>query len=432
LRIPEGSTYTLYARTLIDGELYTTSIVIDGDYVKRLCIGTSCREGETIDLVKPGVVLIPGAIDMHVHLRGLKLSYKEDEESGTKAAAAGGVVLVVDMPNTAPRINSVEALKAKLHNLATRSYVDFGVYVGFTPRVDELRAMLSEGDVLGMKLYPEDLLRAMDSQIDAVARAGKLLIVHCEHPNLIRESCTAGKRALCRPIDAELRCIEEYHTRFSIARTHITHVTSPQLLMLARRKGFTTDTCPHYVLLSSEDEQRLGCLAKVNPPLRPRRIAEELLRLLAMGFVDAWTTDHAPHTLEEKSLPFEECPSGIVGLETSLHVLLTLLNKGVVTLGTVARMINKSPRSILGLRNYACTYKGCVASLTIVDLKREGVVDPAKFFSKAKLSPFQGLRYKGEPIATIVHGNFVYVEGEIVSKPIGKGVGAYVGKQPKN
>lgn len=432
MRIPESSVYTLYARTLIDGELYTVSIVVDGDYVKRLCIGTSCREGEAVDLVRPGVVLLPGAIDMHVHLRGLELSYKEDEESGTKAAAAGGVVLVVDMPNTVPRINSVEALRAKLHSLATRSYVDFGVYVGFTPHVDELRAMLSVGDVLGMKLYPEDLPRVTDSQIDAVARAGKLLIVHCEHPNLIREGCPAGKRALCRPIDAELRCIEEYHTRFSTARTHITHITSPQLLRLARRRGFTTDTCPHYVLLSSDDERRLGCLAKVNPPLRPRRFVEELLRLLAMGFVDAWVTDHAPHTLEEKSLPFEECPSGIAGLETSLRILLTLLNKGVVTVRTVARLINKSPRNILGLRSYACTYRGCVASLTVVDLKREGVVDPNRFFSKAKLSPFQGLRYKGEPIATIVHGNFVYVEGEIVSKPIGKGVGVYAGKHSES
>ncbi|RLG76970.1 MAG: dihydroorotase [Thermoprotei archaeon] len=418
MRIPERDVYTIHGRAYVLGGIRRVSIVISGEFIKRMCLGYTCREGDVVKLNEPGTVVLPGVIDMHVHLRGLELSYKEDEKSGTMAAAAGGVTLVLDMPNTKPRINTTEALERKLEALRTKSYVEFGVYVGLNPRKEELEKMLANKHVAGLKLYPEDLPLIDEGIMELVAKNNKLLIVHCEHPDLIEEGCHEGERSLCRPVAAELGCLESYSQLFRRARTHITHVTSPQLLLKARAEGFTTDTCPHYLLLTSDYERKLGCIAKVNPPLRPRDVQEKLFNLFVAGLVDAWVTDHAPHSHNEKLKSFVECPSGFPGLEISLKILLTLVNKGFISMKTVTRLTNSAPRKILKIDNYGCTEPGCVASLTIVNLKKRGRIDPTKFISKAKYTPFEGFEYEGDVIATIVRGSFVYVEGDFYNRPM--------------
>lgn len=408
--------YTLQGRALLGPGVVEASLVVRRGVVARVCKGYTCRAGRIVRLDNR-LVILPGVIDMHVHLRGLRLSYKEDEESGTLAAAAGGVTFVADMPNTSPRVSSMEVLREKLEALRARAYVDYGVYVGYTSDLRELDRMLGVERVLGLKLYPEDLQHLNNSIVGLVEKHGRLLVVHCEHPAYISEDCGAGERSRCRPILAEVECITAYSQFFKKTRTHVTHVTSPRLLLEAKRRGFTVDTCPHYVLLDQEYERRLGCIAKVNPPLRPPRVRARLLKYLSWGLVDVWATDHAPHSIVEKQSGIRECPPGIPGLETSLKLLLTLVNKGLLSLESVATLTNRNPARILGLQGYGCLEPGCTASFTVVDLKREGVIDPTRFYSKAKYTPFSGFRYRGEPVATIVRGYPVYIEGHEPLKP---------------
>ncbi len=363
-----------------------------------------------LDLTGIGIAL-PGAIDMHTHLRGLNLSRKEDERSGTLAAAHGGITAVVDMPNTSPEVRTVTVLREKLRALAEKSVVDYGVFVGLPSSAEELRRMLSIEGVVGLKIYPTDFRQLRNEHLEVLRETSSLLMIHAEHPDLIRERCSAGTRHVCRPIEAEvavLSYVKQWIGRG--VRVHVTHVTNSATLMLAKSIGASTDTCPHYLYLSSEDESELGCLAKVNPPLRPKNVVEDLL--VNVKHLDALSTDHAPHAPQEKCLDFEECPSGIASADIALQLTLNLVNRGILLLDDVVRLWNEGPSRALGVRGWGCIGEGCVASYTIVNLKRKFVVDPSTFYSKCKVSPYAGLRVEGDVVATIVRGRIVYLEGE--------------------
>lgn len=408
-----------------DGEALrdVTLVVDERGYVVQRFKGErkdACSSDQCHDF-RAGVAL-PGFIDLHVHLRGLELSYKEDEESGTKAAARGGFTAVIDMPNTRPVLNNESALLRKLESLYARSYVDFGVSVGIAESLEELSKMLSRIEVVGIgEVFPEEhylvplALRAL-----RLLRSRKILMVHPESPE-VRERCGPGLRSRCRPLELEVAAIGRL-LRYSGAqsRIHITHATNVFTVGYAKAFGASVDTCPHYVYLASQDEERLGCLAKVNPPLRDRGTAVQLLR--ALKEVDAITSDHAPHAIDEKlSLSFGECPPGISSIEVVAPLLLNLVHRNLLTLEDVARLLALGPSRLLGLeRLWGCYDVGCIASYTVVDLNREWVVDSSKFFSKAKYSPYDGLKVRGDVVATIVRGTPVYANGEIVvSKPLG-------------
>jgi len=378
-----------------------------------------CREYECIDLRGEGL-LVPGFIDLHVHLRGLENSYKEDEETGTKAAVHGGFTAVVDMPNTMPKIDNVFALRRKLNALKTMSYTDYGIYLSPPSDKDELLNMLIHEGVVGVKIFPQDL-----HHIPKVAEAFKdlttkdnrrrIIIVHAENPLMLSE-CDAGRRYICRPIESELsvlNILKNYAEPWIYI--HITHVTNLLTLTLAKNYGFTVDTCPHYLYLDSSNEKEMGCTAKVNPPLRSRST-----RLMLLNFVnkfDAITSDHAPHSEEEKLKDFSTCPSGISSIDVMGSLMLNLIHKGVIDLVDVINLLSKGPARILGLRRWGCLYEGCLASYTVVDLDNELCVDPQKFSSKAKLTPYKTMRLRGSVKATVIRGCLVHKDNHIVEKP---------------
>ncbi len=410
-------TVCIAGRALIHGELVPLSIIVEEGMVIDVKKGCSCPGGASqISFRRKGLVMMPGFLDLHVHLRGLGYSYKEDERSGTEAAAAAGYTGVVDMPNTYPRINTGEALEAKIRAFRSKALVNYGVHLGLPPRRHAAR-LLSRPEVMGLKIYPNDFYSLDDVAWAAgiASSLGKPVVVHCEHPDMIREGCEPGYRWKCRSLAAETACINLLSRILpGKTRIHITHATTPSLVYAARRKGFTVDTCPHYFMLSSEDEARLRCLAKVNPPLRPRSLAEAMQRLVVSGLLDAVASDHAPHASKEKGLGFDACPAGIVGLEAHSRIMLDLAVRGLLSLELLSRLMSKGHARILGLGKYGCFEKGCMASYTVVDLKGEGVIKPEFFHSKARYTPFDGYRYKGEITATIVNGLPVYLEGDIL------------------
>ena len=383
-----------------------------------------CRNIECIDLTPYGITL-PGFIDLHTHLRGLELAYKEEEYSGTRAAARGGYTAVVDMPNTIPRVDNLRSLELKLEKLRTQSVVDFGISVAppLNGDLKKLKDLISRPEVVSIgEVFPEELhLIPLIVHAMHEVSTSKPIIVHPEVPELIGE-CKEGYRWICRPLEAEWSAIMLVHELVGQGdvdvKIHITHVTNPTSIALAKRFGFTVDTAPHYLYLSSDDELRKGCIAKVNPPLRHSTTNRALLTYTQ--YLDAIATDHAPHSLEEKSRSFMECPSGIASLDVAPLLILDLVSRGFLSLSDVVRLLSLGPAKILGLNMWGCFEPGCIASYTIVNLEKESVIDSSRFASKAKFSPYDGMRVRGSVAATIVRGEIVQLEGEIVvSRPIG-------------
>ena len=375
-----------------------------------------CREYECVDVRELGLTL-PGFIDIHVHLRGLNLAYKEDEESGTKAAARGGFTAVVDMPNTLPRIDRPEHLNLKLEALKTKSYTDFGVYV-FPANSEILEKMLSVEGVVGVKLFPEDI-QNLPTVVETMAKKWnkKIVIIHAENEALLGD-CEPGFRWSCRPIESEISALNTVYSLYVRSgvnvKVHITHVTNVLTLSLSKRYGFTADSCPHYLYLDANAEESLGCIAKVNPPLRQNSSKEMLVKMIKA--LDAISTDHAPHALEEKMVSFDKCPSGIASIDIAASLILNLVSKNVISLDDVVRLLSLGPAHIIGLKRWGCFYSGCLASYTVVDINEVFSVCSENFFSKARFSPYEGYTLRGAVKATIVRGHIVYREDEIQEK----------------
>ncbi|MEM3011766.1 MAG: dihydroorotase family protein [Candidatus Hadarchaeales archaeon] len=373
--------------------------------------------GEVLDFRGEGKVILPGLIDMHVHLRDFELSHKEDFRTGTKAAARGGYTVVVDMPNTLPRVNRISVLRRREELGRRRAVVDFGLYFGVPEEKSELRKEVGRR-CLGIKVYlPEDGEReTLEETLRFASREKLLVIAHAEDPAFFR-----GRE---RPPEAEvmgIRRMAELSLRHRF-RLHLTHLSSSaglrELERWRKRVRLSADTCPHYLLLT----HRRNPLFRVFPPLRTGRDRVALLEGLGSGRIEVVTSDHAPHLRDEKERP--DGPGGFPGLETELPLLLTLVKRGKLGLERVVRAYSEAPASLLGLPGGRIE-RGYVGNLTVVDLKKSFRIDPSKFESKAKYSPFEGKEVVGAPLCTIVRGRPVFLDGEVVEGLGGMNVRSY-------
>ncbi len=402
------------------GRIVKGTVTVENGIIKGVHGEAYSERAETVldYSVENGFLLIPGVVDMHVHLRGLELSYKEDESSGSAAAAAGGVVLVADMPNTRPQIRSFNVLKEKIKSLKEKCIVDYLVYVGVPSRIEEADSLLSEKKVAGLKVYPEDYHSPILGEcVSKSLEKRKLVVVHPEHPECLRETTVPGMRWRYRPLRAELESVAYFQEKFGnmISGIHFTHITSFETAVRARALGATVDTCPHYVLLNNSYEKEYGCYGKVNPPLRPKTIVQGLLIALRTGLIDCISSDHAPHSLEEKQRSFMNCPSGIPGLETMLPLTWTLVEKNVISVSDIVKLMCRNPSRILGLHRMGEIERGYVASMTLLKLGEEYKIKPENFYSKAKYTPFENFAVKCRIHATIVKGKIVFYDGEVIA-----------------
>lgn len=401
-----------------------------------------------------GLLILPGPIDAHVHLRDQGLSYKEDFTSGTAAAACGGITTVLDMPNNEPLTAGPESLRKRMEAAYGRIYVNVGFYSAFPEasegsRVAEVVRSTVEEGAIAFKLFlsqqlgginiddDEELIRAFQ----AAADAGVPVAVHAEdHKELMRAHNASKSFSVFSPRlqhilrKAEMKAIDR---AISLAaktnvHLHICHVSTEgglRSILKARKEGrrISCEVTPHHMLLSADTAKRLGSLSKVAPPLRPARDARFLRKALGEGLVDIVASDHAPHALSEKlCLSLEEAKAGFPGLEILLPLLLTEVAKGRLTIPQLVQLTSTRPASIFKLHGFGVLREGAPANLVVVDLKREGKIDPSCFKSKAHYSPFQGRRTIGKPVITIVNGSIVMRDGEIVSNP---GIGKILGKR---
>jgi len=367
-------------KAYLDGDVKEVDIKIEkGKIVK---IAKELYDDKIIDYTKCKCIILPAMIDIHVHLRDFKEEYKEDIFTGTSAAAAGGIGIVVEMPNTDPRINNLKTLVDRDKLNSRKAVTDYGIFYGVPEDANEISGY--EKYSIGLKVYPSDYKKEMLDKILIYNSMKKILtIFHPEDPDLINDK---------HPLKAELKAAIEI-SRKSIDigfPAHLTHITSGSTLRVAKNinKNITVDTCPHYIFISSSNLN--SKYYNVTPPLREENIRRELFNLFLNGYVDALSTDHAPHTYEEKYI---NGLNGFPGLETALPLLITLYKKGLMKLSKIVKLYSKNPAKILGLNGkFGSIKEGAYASITVINIDKEYAIDPLKFYSKAKHSPFSGWR----------------------------------------
>jgi dihydroorotase len=373
-----------------------------------------------------GMVVSPGLVDMHVHFRDPGFLYKEDLLSGAEAAAAGGVTTVACMPNTSPVIDSAEAVRDIIARArkAVVHILPFGaVTIGQKGEALTDAAALKAAGAVGLS---DDGMPIMSAAVvrDAMKAAsafGLFISSHCEDAGLVKnfsvnEGAVSEKLGIPgRPAVAEaLMAARDAQLALDTgARLHIAHISTAGTVEIVRKAKaagvrITAETCPQYFTLTEDDILNNGSISKVNPPLRTQKDVEALIAGLADGTIDAIATDHAPHAAHEKALPLREAPSGMVGLETSLALGLTALyHTGRLSMLRLIELMSANPARILGLAEGGLAV-GSDADITIFDPAERWTVDPDKFRSKGRNTPFKGKALRGKVKYTIVGGKIVY------------------------
>jgi dihydroorotase len=394
-----------------------------------------------------GLWVLPGVVDGHVHFREPGFEHKEDWGSGSRAAVMGGVTTVLEMPNSLPSTATAELVLAKQRLAEGKSYCDFGL-LGLLAQdnLDQLEPMASAG-VVGYKCFlgestggivpPDDGVL-----LDAMRRIGEIGLrigFHAENNAIlqhrVRQLKAAGRtdplaHEESHPIVAEVEAIQRaaLFARVSGARIHILHLTSRQGLdaieaWRARGVDVTCEVTPQHCFLSTDDVPALGPMVRINPPVREPGQGAALLQALASGRIDAIGSDHSPHLLEEKTRDnIWDALSGFAGVETSVRLFLTdAVNAGMLTLEEYVLASSAGPARLWGLfpRKGAIAV-GADADLTIVDLDRPGVIDRARLHGRNNHTPFEGRQTRGEAVATVVRGQVVMREGELVGEPRGR------------
>ena len=373
-----------------------------------------------LDARSIGLALAPGIVDLHVHLRGLWLSYKEDEATGTREAARAGVTLVADMPNTRPQLRDPESLAMKLEALRESAVVDYMVYSG-VPRDPGLAERLAGKPIAGFKVYPEDLL--LEESLKAIAATGRLIVLHPEPPWAphwaLHEDPAA--RTAHRGCHLEALAVHLASQALEGARVHVTHTTTLYTVREARRHGYTVDVAPHHLVYHA----RPGgdpCMDRVNPPLRPLVEAQRLLQALLEGRVDAVASDHAPHAQWEKTEPLT-CMPGYPWLGLWPWLLYRMARAYGHDLPWLLHVASYAPARILGVR-HGLLEPGYRASLILVD--PEARWRHTGFpYSKHRLPTHYMAEAQGLVHYTIVGGRIAYsLEQGAAEGPLGSNMAA--------
>lgn len=403
-------------------------LVADGR-VKEVGKGLQAA-GKGCEVIDAGGLLVaPGLIDMHVHLRDPGLEYKEDIVSGTKAAAAGGFTSIASMPNSKP-VNDNKAVttyiiaKAKSEGLVNVFPVGSVTQGSKGEHLAEMGDLKEAGCVAvsddGKPVVNSELMRRA---LEYAKGMGIMLISHCEELSLVGEgvmnegytSTELGLRGISRVAEDAAVARDVYLAEFTDSPVHIAHVSTKgavRIIRDAKARGVkvTCETAPHYFSLTDDAVRGYDTNAKMNPPLREAADVDAIKAGLKDGTIDAIATDHAPHHLDEKDVEFALASNGIIGLETSLPLCLVLVRDKVLDIKQLIEKMSYNPSKILGI-DRGTLQPGAIADITLIDPKAEWVVKEEELQSKSKNSPFIGMKMKGQAAYTIVGGQVVYRRG---------------------
>ena len=406
------------------------NIVIEDGRIKS--IGKATRTGKGVTVIDgTGLTALPGFIDMHVHLREPGFEYKEDIESGCAAAVRGGFTAVACMPNTKPVTDSpylvkyilmraAQADKCRVYPVAAITQGEKGEQLSEMKKLKDAGAVAFSDDGV-----PVSDSRMMKNALLYAATFGLTLIEHCEDKSLAEGGVVnEGENANLLGLPGISNAAEDAEIARNIvlsevydAPLHLAHVSTRggmQLIREAKARGVkvTCETCPHYIALTDAEIAGYNTAAKVNPPLRTEKDRLAVIAAIKDGTVDCIVTDHAPHSKEDKDGGMYDAPNGISGLETSYAVCYTtLVESGTITQERLSELMTYNPAAVLGVE-CGRLEKGGLADITLVDNGAEWTVDPQKFASKGKNTPFAGKTYKGRVEYTLVGGKVVYARRE--------------------
>ncbi len=392
--------------TIVNGrKIIRGSIAIDGGKISK--ISTGILKGEDVITLKRGQTLLPGLIDVHTHLRDFTEKPKESIRTGTMAAVHGGLTTVFDMPNTKPPIIDVVTFHRREEAFRGRAYSDYALGFLLSGNCGEARKARADFYKVFMGASTGGIF-SEDFKGDYSCAPG-VLSVHAE------DQATVTRKPE-RPPEAEVLAVKQaLNTAEKLKKPlNICHVSTAEGMVEILRAGLpwvSFEVTPHHLFLTMRDYWR-NPLLKVYPPLRTERDRTFLWKNFSR--VPMIASDHAPHTLEDK----ESGAAGIPGLETEVALFLDATNRGLIGIHDIVEKMNLNPIRIFGIRNKGLEV-GKDADFTIVDLKKEWVVRPEEFYTKAKWSPWEGQKLKGKVVMTIIHGSVVMEDDEIIGKPQG-------------
>jgi dihydroorotase len=418
-----------------EGQIILSDILIDNGVIQKIGLLTDITNSKIID--GTGKYLIPGIIDGQVHFRDPGLTHKGDLYSESKAAVAGGVTSFIDMPNTFPNVLTIEILEEKYQIASEKSLANYGFFLGvngdnldYVINLDTTKLLGVSDDGLYFTKKGNLLADNPETMEKLFANCKSIIAIHSEKEQIVEENENIYREKYGDDVPIEFHpiirsekaCYEATKRAIDIAnkhkaRLHILHLTTEAETYLFRNdiplqeKNITTEVSVHHLWFSDADYKRLGNLIKWNPAIKTEKDKKGLLKALLDNRIDLVTTDHAPHTLEEKQKPYFQSMSGAPIVQHSLNIMLEFYKQGLISLEKIAEKMCHNPAILYRIEKRGFIREGYFADLTIVDLNSSWTVSQENILSKCGWSPLDGTTFQAKVTHTFVNGNLVYENG---------------------
>lgn len=432
-----------------EGQIIIADLLIDNCKIQKIGNLNDLNDAKVID--GTGKYLFPGIIDGQVHFREPGLTHKGDLFTESKAAAAGGVTSFIDMPNTIPNVLTIDLLKEKYQLASQQSLVNFGFFLGVNnDNIDEV-IKLDTSKLIGVSddgLYftkKGNLLADNPETMEKLFAGCKSIIaIHSEREQIVEENESVYREKYGENVPVEFHplirsekaCYEATKRAIDLAnkykaRLHILHLTTEAETHLFRNdiplpeKNITTEVSVQHLWFSDKDYQRLGTLIKWNPAIKGEKDKNGLLKALLDDRIDIITTDHAPHTLEEKQKTYFNSMSGAPMVQHSLNIMLEFYRQGLISLEKIAEKMCNNPATLYRIEKRGFIREGYFADLAIVDLSKRWTVSRENILCKCGWSPLEGTTFEASVTHTFVNGNLVYDNGHFNEKTSGEALVTY-------